>query len=199
MQRAGSPNRPVDRRRLSSQRMLSLPSIGIRVGLILFLRAFVPLNFFRVQNLTAAIPSGNPVRRHQQARMHQQFADRVHAVTTGFVLAAAHLCREAHRLRTPAPPGKLRRVMKNEDRAIAGGEPAPSRVEMAPKNIFFAHPVVGEEAVGCLCVGPSLGKPAGCSLRTRLPFAPPVGEVGCPADRRQAGSRKAPRQTTDPP
>ena len=40
--------------------MLSLPSIGMRVGLILFLRAFVPLNFFRAQNLTAAIPSGNP-------------------------------------------------------------------------------------------------------------------------------------------
>ena len=46
--------------------------------------------------------------------------------------------------------------MKNEDRAIAGGEPAPTRVEMAPKNIFFAHPVVGEEAVGCLRVGPVL-------------------------------------------
>ena len=27
---------------------------------------------------------------------------------------------------------------------------------MAPKNIFFAHPVVGEEAVGCLRVGPVL-------------------------------------------
>ena len=51
---------------------------------------------------------------------------------------------------------ELRRVMKNKDRAIAGGEPAPSRVEMAPKNIFFAHPVVGEEAVGCLRVGPVL-------------------------------------------
>ena len=97
-----------------------------------------------------------PVRRHRQARMHQQSADRVHPVATGFVLAATHLCREAHRLRTPAPSGKLRRVMKNEDRAVPGGEPAPSRVEMAPKNIFFAHPVVGEEAVGCLCVGPIL-------------------------------------------
>ena len=31
--------------------------------------------------------------------------------------------------------------MKNEDRAIAGGEPAPSRVEMAPKSIFLAYPV----------------------------------------------------------
>ena len=46
--------------------------------------------------------------------------------------------------------------MKNEDRAIADGEPAPSPVEMAPKNIFFAHPVVGEEAAGRLRVGPVL-------------------------------------------
>ena len=46
--------------------------------------------------------------------------------------------------------------MKNKDGAIAGGEPAPRRVEMAPKNIFFAHPVVGEKAVGRLRVGPVL-------------------------------------------
>jgi len=43
--------------------------------------------------------------------------------------------------------------VKDQDRAVAGGEPAPRRVEMAPKNIFFAHPVVGEEAAGCLRVG----------------------------------------------
>ncbi len=53
-------------------------------------------------------------------------------------------------------PGKLRRVMENEDRAIAGGETVARCVEMAPKNIFFAHPVVGEEAVGRLRVGPVL-------------------------------------------
>ena len=140
-----------------------------------------------------------PVRRHRQARMHQQSADRVHAVATEFVLAAAHLCREAHRLRPPAPPGKLRRVMKNEDRAIAGGEPAPSRVEMAPKKTLFALPGRWRGSGRLPLCWPSLGKPAGCSLRTRLPFAPPVGEGGCPADRRQAGSRKVPRQTTDPP
>ena len=40
--------------------MLSLPSIGTRVGLIFLRSAFVPLNFFRLQNLAAAIPSGNP-------------------------------------------------------------------------------------------------------------------------------------------
>ena len=41
-------------------RVLSLPSIGTRVGLIFFLRAAVPLNFSRVQNLTAARPKGTP-------------------------------------------------------------------------------------------------------------------------------------------
>jgi len=40
--------------------MLSFFSMGTRVGLIFFLSAAVPLNFFRVQNLTAANPSGNP-------------------------------------------------------------------------------------------------------------------------------------------
>ena len=88
--------------------------------------------------------------------MHPQPADRVHALATALVLAAAHLRREAHCLGTPALPGKLCRVMKNEDRAVAGDEPTPRRVEMAPKNIFFAHPVVGEEAVGRLRVGPVL-------------------------------------------
>ena len=45
---------------LSSQRMLSFFSIGTRVGLIFFFSAAVPLNFFRVQNFTAANPSGSP-------------------------------------------------------------------------------------------------------------------------------------------
>src|SRR5262249_47014989 len=35
-------------------------SIGTRVGLTLLLRALVPLNFWRVQNVTAARPSGTP-------------------------------------------------------------------------------------------------------------------------------------------
>jgi hypothetical protein len=43
---------------LSSQRTLSFCSIGTGVGLTLLLRALVPLNFWRVQNLTAARPSG---------------------------------------------------------------------------------------------------------------------------------------------
>src|SRR5215469_12812401 len=60
MQRAGSPKSAVDWRRFSSQRMLSLSSIGTRVGLIFFLRAPVPLNLSRIQNLTAARPKGRP-------------------------------------------------------------------------------------------------------------------------------------------
>ena len=40
--------------------MLSFSSMGTRVGLIFFLRALQPLNFFLVQNLMAASPRGNP-------------------------------------------------------------------------------------------------------------------------------------------
>src|ERR1700733_139361 len=58
--RAGSPNRFVDCRRFSSQRMLSYSLIGTRVGLILFFSVFTPLNFLRDQNLIAVSPSGKP-------------------------------------------------------------------------------------------------------------------------------------------
>jgi hypothetical protein len=40
--------------------MLSFSSIGTRVGLTWRLSAFVPLNSLRVQNWTAASPSGKP-------------------------------------------------------------------------------------------------------------------------------------------
>ena len=56
----GSSKSAVDCFRFSSQRMLSFFSIGTRVGLIFFLSALQPLNFFRVQNFMAASPSGSP-------------------------------------------------------------------------------------------------------------------------------------------
>ena len=43
---------------------------------------------------------------------------------------------------------ELRRVMKNKDRAMAGGEPAPRCIEMTAKNVLFAHPLVGEVLSG---------------------------------------------------
>ena len=52
--------------------------MGIRVGLIFFLSAAVPLNFFRVQNLTAANPSGTPsivTARLECIRMPQTVCD----------------------------------------------------------------------------------------------------------------------------
>jgi hypothetical protein len=53
-------SRSIDCLRLSSHRTLSFFSIGTRVGLIFFLSCAAPLNFFRVQNFTAAKPSGRP-------------------------------------------------------------------------------------------------------------------------------------------
>jgi hypothetical protein len=45
---------------LSNHRTLSSRSMGTLVGLTFRLRAAVPLNFFLVQNFTAARPSGSP-------------------------------------------------------------------------------------------------------------------------------------------
>jgi len=60
----------VDCFKFSNHRMLSFFSMGIRVGLIFFLSAAVPLNFFRVQNLTAANPRRHARDRNREARMH---------------------------------------------------------------------------------------------------------------------------------
>lgn len=52
--------------------------MGIRVGLVFFLSVAVPLNFFRVQNLTAANPSGTPLivtARLECIRMPQTVCD----------------------------------------------------------------------------------------------------------------------------
>src|SRR3954470_10590368 len=56
--RDGSPSRRVDCSRFSSQRTLSLASMGTRVGLTLRFKALVPLNLLRVQNLITASPIG---------------------------------------------------------------------------------------------------------------------------------------------
>ena len=52
----------------SNHRMLSFFSMGTRVGLIFFLSAAVPVNFLRIQNLTAASNLKTPMpwsRRHR--------------------------------------------------------------------------------------------------------------------------------------
>ena len=49
-----------------------------------------------------------------------------------------------------------RRVMKNEDRAVGGRGPLPRCFKVARRISIFAHSLVGEEAIGCLCAGPVL-------------------------------------------
>src|SRR4051812_6442574 len=81
-QRSGCWKSAVDWRTFSNHRTLSFSSMGTRVGLILRLRALVPLNFLRVQNFMAAKREGQALGRHRQACMHQQ-------TTTGVVPQAS--------------------------------------------------------------------------------------------------------------
>jgi hypothetical protein len=59
-QRSGCAIKSLDCCMFCSHRKLSFASMGIRVGLILFFSARVPLNFWRLQNLIAHRPSGSP-------------------------------------------------------------------------------------------------------------------------------------------
>ena len=98
-------------RRFSSQRMLSFFSIGTRVGFIFLLSAAVPLNFFRVQNFTAANPSGSPWVVTAKTGMHQHSADSMMAQATALVAAAIDALGHADGAHVRALKGELRGVL----------------------------------------------------------------------------------------
>src|SRR4051812_3006024 len=91
--RPGSPNSAVDWRMFSSHRMLSLCSIGTRVGLIFqgcgALELLPGPEFHRCQ------PERQPLGRDRQAGVHQKPADGVHPEAAGFVLAAVDPASQA--------------------------------------------------------------------------------------------------------
>ena len=98
-------------------------------------------------------------------------ADRVHPEPAGFVLAAVHPAGEADRVRALALVGELCRVVQNQDDAVARGTAAVRRLEMASEDLRFADPVIGEEAVGRLGVGPVLARQRKALLHRALhPF-----------------------------
>lgn len=135
--------------------MLSLPVIGTR-RIDLLLQGVRALELLPGPEPCCCNPQRQYVRRHCQIRMHQKPAGRVDALADALVLAAAHRRGEVHCLRSEALPSEFGRVTMNEYRAVAGGEPASRRVEMAPENVLLAHPDIGEEAVGRLRVRPVL-------------------------------------------
>lgn len=69
----------------------------IRVGLIFFLSAAVPLKFFRVQHLTAASPSGTPSIVTREARMHQDAANRVRSEAARLIPSTVYAVGDADR------------------------------------------------------------------------------------------------------
>src|SRR5882762_1888624 len=154
MHRAGSPRSSVDCWTFSNHRMLSFFSMGTRVGLIFFLSAAVPLNFFRVQNLTAAKPSGSPsvvTAKLECIRMPQ---NRVRSQATCLVAAAVDALGFTNRLGLLPLIGILGRIVEHQDRPIGGGCTISSRLKMAGQNVCFTDPLVGEKAICRLGVGP---------------------------------------------
>ena len=77
-------------------------------------------------------------------------------IAAGFVLAAVHAVGDADRLGALALEGELGRVLEHQDGAVGRGEPVTRGLEVAGQDLRLADPVVGEEAVGGLRVGPVL-------------------------------------------
>src|ERR671912_2606349 len=80
----------------------------------------------------------------------------MHAEPALLVLAAVDAAGLADPLGPPPPVGELGRVVEDHDRAADAGGPIARRPEVAAEDLPLADPVVGEEAVGRLGVGPVL-------------------------------------------
>ena len=174
--RDGSPSSSVDCLRFSSQRTLSFCSIGMRVRLTLPLRALVPLNFLRVQNLTAARPSGSALGGEDEAGVHEHPAEG-HGGVPGLEQR-----EPADRVGPIAPEAELGGVVQDQDRAGGRGEPRPGGGEVPGEDDALIDAPVAEEAVGGLGGGPVL---AGHRYRR----ADPASQIG--QDLAQAGPQPA--------
>ena len=153
--RPGSASNAVDCWTFSSHRMLSFFSIGTRVGLIFFLSAAVPLNFFRVQ-IYCRQPKRQTFARHRQARVHQDAADRVRSQATGLVPAAVDALGDPDRLCVLSLKAELGGVMEHKNRAIGRNRALKGRLKMTGENVRLADPVVGEKTIRGLGISPVL-------------------------------------------
>ena len=86
--------------------------------------------------------------------------------------------------------------MKNEDRAVGGREPEPRCFKVAPKNLFFAHPLVGEEAVGRPRAGPVL---AGQRYRISEPGIHPLDQMTKPTVQPTVAQTASRKLLVEPP
>src|SRR3954467_6195682 len=158
-QRAGAPSKAMDWRRFSSQRMLSLCSMGTRVGLILRLSAAVPLNCCRDQNFTADRPNGRPA----VVTAREVCMRRPHTVCIRKrpALSLPLFTRQVMPTASARSRWKVNSVvswMTDQNGAVRRGEAVARGLEMAGEDLHLADPIIGEEAVGGLRARPVLAR-----------------------------------------
>jgi hypothetical protein len=154
--------------------------MGTRVGLIFFLSAAVPLNFLRVQNLTAVRPRGSPSVVTANG-MHQDATNRMRSQATGLVTAAVDALGYADRFGLLPLIAELRRVVQYEDRSIGRDHPIVRRLEMTGQDVRFPDPVVREKPIGRLGICPILADQRNAlsygAPDLRQEFAQPLGQT----------------------
>lgn len=88
--------------------------------------------------------------------MHQESTHRAQQATAILVLAAIQLVHDADLIAALPLVGEFRRVVQDQDRPVRRGEAVTCRLEMPFEDLGLADPLVGEEAVSRLGVGPVL-------------------------------------------
>src|SRR5271169_6505669 len=99
--------------------------------------------------------------------MHQDAANRMQSWTAGFVPLRDVFPRDANGLGPFSLKRELRRVMKNQNPAIARGKAVAGRLEMARQYVCFVHAAIREKAIRRLGVCPILAR-HGYALANRV-------------------------------
>src|SRR6516164_5582641 len=100
-------------------------------------------------------PERQAIGGDSKARVHEDAADRVHPLPTGFVLVpAADLVRLADRVGVATGEREIGRVVEHEDQPIHRGKALARGLKVSGQDLRLAYAVVVEEAVRRLGAGP---------------------------------------------
>jgi hypothetical protein len=136
--------------------MLSFFSMGTRVGLIFFFSAAVPLNFFRVQNLTAVSPRGKPFGCQRKARVHQDATNRMRSQATCLVTTAVYAFSDSDGVRVLSLIAELCGIMDHKNETVSDDAAITRRLKVTSENIGLTDAVVRKKTIRGLGVRPVL-------------------------------------------
>jgi hypothetical protein len=123
--------------------------------------------------------------------MHHDATEIVRSQTPVLVPSAVDALGEPDRLRLVSPIRELGRVMEQQDQAVVSRHAVAGCLKVAGQNVRLGDPLIGEETIGRLGVGPVLADQLqSCGMRLRSP-----DESGRRPAKRAIGFQRFPNHT----